>query len=106
MEALKKAGIYGQLEGKLVMARDVRESLMYADRGEVSGAFVYRTDAEQMAKHVKILFAVPQALYPRVTYPVALTSKGARKTGGRAFYAFLRSPEAKTVLTQHGFMVK
>ena len=50
----------------------------------MSGAFVYRTDAEQMAKHVKILFAVPQELYPRVTYPVALTSRGAGKPDAAA----------------------
>ena len=55
MQAFRKAGMEVQLEGKLVMARDVRECLMYADRGEVGGAFVYKTDAEQMAKNVKIL---------------------------------------------------
>jgi molybdate transport system substrate-binding protein len=105
-EAFKKAGIYGQLENKLVMARDVRECLMYADRGEVSGAFVYRTDAEQMAKNVKIQFVVPQDLYPRVTYPVALTLSGAKKAEAVAFYTYLQSSEAKTVLSRYGFMVK
>jgi len=44
-EAFKKAGIDKQLEKKLVMAKDVRECLMYAERGEVDGAFVYKTDA-------------------------------------------------------------
>ena len=46
-EAFKKAGIDKQLEKKLVMAKDVRECLMYAERGEVDGAFVYKTDALQ-----------------------------------------------------------
>jgi molybdate transport system substrate-binding protein len=105
-EAFKKAGIYGQLEKKLVMARDVRECLMYADRGEVNGAFVYRTDADQMARNVKILFAVPRELYPRVTYPMALTIGGSRKGEAVAFYAYLQSSEAKRVLLKYGFMVK
>ena len=106
MQAFKKAGIENQLEKKLVMARDVRECLLYADRGEVDGAFVYRTDAEQMAKNVRILFAVPQELYPRATYPVALTVAGGKKAEAVAFFKFLQTSEAKAVLTKHGFVVK
>jgi molybdate transport system substrate-binding protein len=90
MQALKKAGLEKQIEKRLVMARDVRECLLYADRGEVDGAFVYKTDAEQMAKNVKILLAVPQDLYPRVTYPVALTIGGSKKPEAVAFLAFPR----------------
>lgn len=105
MEALKKAGLDIQLEKKLVMAKDVRECLMYADRGEVDGAFVYKTDV-QLAKNVKILFIVPQDLYPRVTYPVALTITGSKNDAAAAFYKFLQSDEAKKVLAKYGFTVK
>ena len=105
MEVLKNAGIDRQLEKRLVMARDVRECLMYAERGEVDGAFVYRTDALR-AKHAKILFAVPQELYPRVIYPMSLTVTGARSVEAAAFYRYLQSGEAKTVLIRYGFAVK
>lgn len=104
-EALKKAGLDRQLEKKLVMAKDVRECLMYAERGEVDGAFVYRTDALQ-AKQAKILFTVPQHLYPRVTYPMALTMTGARNSDATGFLIFLKSSTAKTVLDKYGFDVK
>jgi molybdate transport system substrate-binding protein len=106
VEAFKKADIDKQLENKLVMARDVRACLMYADSGEVSGAFVYRTDAELMAKNVKILFTVPQEFYPRVTYPVGLTAAGSKKAEATAFYKFLQSPEAEKVLVKYGFITK
>jgi len=105
-EAFRKAGIDKLLEKKLVMAKDVRECLMYADRGEVDGAFVYRTDAMQAARHAAILFTVPQDLYPRVSYPLALTLSGTKKTEASGFLAFLKSSEAKAVLTKHGFQVK
>jgi len=106
MQAFNKAGIAKELENKLVMARDVRECLLYADRGEVDGAFVYKTDAEEMAKNVKILFIVQQDLYPRVTYPMALTTGGSKKAEAIAFLKFLQSAEAKSVLAKHGFVVK
>ena len=101
-EAFRKAGIDKQLEKKLIMAKDVRECLMYAERGEVDGAFVYKTDALQ-AKQAKILFTVPQELYPRVTYPMSLTTAGAKNRDAAEFFAFLHGEEAKTVLTKHGF---
>jgi molybdate transport system substrate-binding protein len=105
MEALKKAGVEKQLEQKLVMAKEVRECLMYAERGEVDGAFVYKTDAT-LAKQAKILFAVPENLYPRVTYPMGLTVSGSQNKDAEAFYKYLQSREAKAVLTKHGFALK
>ena len=105
MEAIKKAGIDKQLEKKLVMAKDVRECLMYAERGEVDGGFVYRTDALQ-AKQAKILFTVPQDLYPRVTYPMGLTVAGAKSKDAEAFYRYLQSGDALAVLEKYGFALK
>lgn len=105
MGAFKKAGIDKQLEKKLVMAKDVRESLMYAERGEVDGAFVYRTDALQ-AKQAKILFTVPQDLYPRVTYPMSLTVTGSKNRDAAAFFAYLHGDDATSVLTKYGFATK
>lgn len=102
MEAFKKTGLDKQLEKKLVMARDVRECLMYAERGEVDGAFVYKTDA-LLAKQAKILFTVPQELYPRVTYPMSLTVSGTKNKDAAAFFAYLHSNDAKSVLAKYGF---
>lgn len=106
MEAFRRGGIDKLLEKKLVMAKDVRECLMYAERGEVDGAFVYKTDAVQVAKHATILFTVPQDLYPRVSYPLALTASGAKKPEAAAFLAFLKTPAAKAVLTKYGFQTR
>ncbi|MDA8430750.1 MAG: molybdate ABC transporter substrate-binding protein [Geobacteraceae bacterium] len=105
MEALRKAGLDRQLEKKLVMARDVRACLMYAEQGEVDGAFVYRTDALQ-AKRAKILFTVPQELYPQVTYPMALTVAGSKNQDAVAFFAYLHGTEAKAVLAKYGFTTR
>lgn len=104
VQAMKKAGIYKQLEEgqKLVMAKDVRQSLTYADRGEADGAFVYKTDA-LMATQAVILFEVPQDLYEKVTYPIALTVDGAKNGEVKAFYDFLTGPEALKVLLKYGF---
>ncbi len=104
VQAMEKAGIYNQLEEgqKLVMAKDVRQSLTYADRGETDGAFVYKTDA-MMATQAVILFEVPQDLYEQVTYPIALTVDGAKNGEAKALYDFLTGPEALKVFLKYGF---
>jgi len=103
-QAMEAAGIYTKLESKkvLVMAKDVRQALLYADRGEVDGAFVYKTDA-LLAKNATIAFTVPGDLYPRVEYPVALTPLGAKSDLARQLYDFMTSDRAQTILEKYGF---
>ena len=105
MAAMAKSGVAAQLTIKLVMAKDVRECLMYAELGEVDGAFVYKTDVLQAQKS-KLLFTVPQDLYPRVVYPMAITIKGAKNAEVKAFHAFLQGDEAKSLLSKFGFALK
>ncbi len=104
-QAMNRSGVAERMERKLVMARDVREALLYAERGEVEGAFVYKTDALQ-SKTLKVLFVVPQALYDRVSYPGALTFSGAKKADAVAFFAILRSGAAKALFEKQGFVIR
>lgn len=106
MEAMKKSGVERELAGRIVMAKDVREAMKYAELGEVDGAFVYKTDGLLLGKRARILFSVPEGLHDRVTYPMALTVAGAGKAEAKAFLRFLQSAEAKNVLARYGFSVK
>ena len=105
MEAFRNAGIDKQLEKKLVMARDVRECLLYAERGEVDGAFVYKTDA-LLSKDARIWFTVPQKLYSRVVYMSARTAAGTKNQDAVNFFSFLRSSEARALILKYGFEVQ
>lgn len=104
-QALQAAGLYGKVQPKLILAKDVRQALMYADRGETDGAFVYKTDA-LLAQNAVILLEVPQSLYNEVTYPIALTAEGIKKPEAAAFLAYLKTAEAATILKKYGFVVR
>ena len=106
LEAIRKSGIERHLSGRLVQTRDVREALLYAQRGEVDGAFVYRSDALLARAPLKILFSIPEMLHGPITYPAALTTVGGKRPESRSFLLFLRSDEARHVLERHGFLVK
>ncbi|MEW6426749.1 MAG: molybdate ABC transporter substrate-binding protein [Thermodesulfobacteriota bacterium] len=103
-QAMRAAGIYEELlaANKLVMAKDVRQALLYADRGEVDGAFVYATDA-RLAERARVLFTVPAALHDPIAYPAGLTVAGGKNEAVRSFFAFLTGPEAGAVLKSFGF---
>jgi molybdate transport system substrate-binding protein len=104
VQALKNAGVFAALEKKLVLAKDVREALLYAERGEVNGAFVYRTDA-LLSKQVKILLVVPPELYAEVIYPMGLTAAGAGNSEAEEFYKYLQSGKARGILEKYGFVL-
>ena len=103
-QAMEATGIYANLVSakKLVMAKDVRQALLYADRGEVDGSFVYKTDA-LLARKAKILFTVPDKLYNRVAYPLALTKAGVESKTAQAFYEFMATPGTVAILKKYGF---
>lgn len=103
-EAMVNEGLYDNLlkGGKLVMAKDVRQALIYAERGETDGSFVYKTDA-LLARRAIIMFEVPQDLYHKVTYPVAITLLGALKNDAKGFYEFVISEAAYPIIEKYGF---
>jgi molybdate transport system substrate-binding protein len=101
-EALKVTGLLEQLQGKLIIAKDVRQALIYAERGEADAAFVYRTDA-LLAKRATILLEVPKKLYNKIIYPVGLTPEGAKNPEAIAFIDFLKTTPAQSILVKFGF---
>lgn len=103
--ALQASGIYERLqrESRLVIAKDVRQALMYAERGDADAAFVYRTDA-RLGREVTTLYEVPQELLPAIVYPAALTAEGVNNRAALDFFAFLGSGEAAATLESYGFL--
>lgn len=101
-EAFRNAGIDKSIAPRLVMSRDLREAYSSVERGEVEAAIIFRTDA--LARHLKILYHVPQNFYSRVTYPVVLTQGAAQSKEAQAFYRFLLGSESKRILEKHGFL--
>lgn len=103
-QALTASGLWDTLEqgNRLMLTQDVRQALIYADRGEVDGAFVYKTDA-LLAKNATILFNVPTELHDQITYPIALTMTGKNNGEARALFEYLKTPKADAIIAGFGF---
>jgi molybdate transport system substrate-binding protein len=103
-QALEAVGVYQGLKQakKFVLAKDVRQALLYADRGEVEGAFVYKTDA-LLARNCKILITVPRSLHEKISYPLGMTISGLNSKDAKVFFAFIRGEKTQTILRKYGF---
>lgn len=99
--ALEREGAWDIVNGKAVLASNVRESLDYVARGEAEAGFVFGTDAALMPKAVKVAATVPTPT--PVTYPIALVKGSAHPAEAAAFAEFVRSPDGQAILAKYGF---
>lgn len=99
--ALEKAGLWNQVQGRLIYAQNVRQVVDYVARGEVQAGFVYASDARQFAARLKN--PVPVALDKPVLYPAAVLAGSARAQLGQDFLRFLQSAAAQAEFAKAGF---
>jgi molybdate transport system substrate-binding protein len=97
---LERVGLWTTLRDRVVPTLDVRAALAAVATGSVPAAIVYRTDA-RTSPHVRVAFEAAAADVPQIIYAAALIT-GAGPTA-RAFFAHLRSPEARAVFRRLGF---
>ena len=99
--ALQAAGLWQELAPKFINTQHVRQSLDYVARGEVDVGFVYATDARAMAQRVKVLMEVPLKL--PISYPIAVVADTRSAAVAQRFVEFVNSPQARAILSRHGF---
>ena len=98
---LEKAGLWAQIEAKMIGAQSVRQVLDYVARGEVDAGFVYASDAALMPGKVRIAFTV--STEQPVLYPIAVVAASGNAATAERFVAYVASPPAQTVLARYGF---
>ena len=100
-QALVKAGLWEQLEAKMVYGLSVKQALDYVALGEVDAAFVYATDARLASRKVRVVTNMTG--HKPIIYPVALLKSCAHQEAARAFVAFLQSTAGQDIMDQCGF---
>lgn len=99
--ALERAGLWPQLQAKLINTQNVRQSLDYVARGEVDAGFVYATDAQAMPDRVRRAFAVP--VQGRIAYPLGVLKASTQPLQAQRFADFVMSAQGQAILARHGF---
>ncbi len=102
-EALTRLNLWGQVEGRVAPAKDVRAGLVLVERAEAPLGIVYASDAA-ISDKVRVVGAFPSDGQD-IAYPVAAL-KTANSKAALAFIQFLDAPKAKEIWARYGFEVK
>ncbi|ATU07402.1 molybdate ABC transporter substrate-binding protein [Methanohalophilus portucalensis] len=104
-QGLEEAGLWQAIEGKTIFAENVKQVLVYVERGEVDAGFVYMTDAQTSeSDNIRIVGEVP--VDADISYPVAILADSEDKEASHKFIDFVTGPEGKRILEEYGFKVE
>jgi molybdate transport system substrate-binding protein len=100
--ALEDAGIWDEIESKVIPGETVKQVLTYVETGEVDAGFVFITDAENCRKDLyEIALTVP--VNESIIYPIAVINESSSKEKAQKFVNFVIGKRGQEILAEHGF---
>jgi molybdate transport system substrate-binding protein len=106
-EALQSAGLWGVLQPRLVMGENVRQTLQYAETGNVDVALValslVAAGAPGQQPPAGRWSLVPEELHRPLDQALAVIRGCAHEQEARAFAAFVNEAQGRQILKRYGF---
>ena len=102
-EALERAGLWKQVESRIVYSENVRQALQLAQTGNAEVALVAYSNVINRTDGVKVL--LDENMYAPIEQSLVRCSRGAQPEAAKGFVEFLGTPEAKALMQRHGFAV-
>lgn len=99
-QALQSAGVWDRVQPKLVYADNIRQTLQYAQTGNVEVAIVALSLSVQSNGRWSL---IPEELHQPIDQALAIVKTTQKEQAARAFAAFVNSPQGKAVMKKYGF---
>jgi molybdate transport system substrate-binding protein len=104
VEALKHAGLYDRVAGRIVMGENVSQAAQFAESGNAQAGFVALAHAKAPSMQGKGKYwEVPQDDYDPLAQGAVIISHSPRKTEAQQFLDFIKTKEAAEILRRYGF---
>ena len=100
-EALERAGLWTQLEPRVVYAENVRQALQLAQTGNVEVALVAYSNVINLDAGTKLL--VGEALHAPLEQSLVRCSRGGQPEAATRFVEFLGTAQSRALLQASGF---
>lgn len=101
-DALISAGIWEQVQSKLVLGENISDTLQYAGTGNVDVAIVALSLALPSDGTWSL---IPQELYPPIDQGLAVIESTAHEAEARAFVEFVNSERGRAIMRGYGFLL-
>ncbi len=105
-QVMEKLGIWTKVQGKLVRGDSIAQTFQFAATGSVDVGFVAFSQVKAWKQGGGSLWEIPHAYYEPIAQQAVLLKKGKDNPAAAAFLAFLKSPEARAVVTGYGYGVE
>lgn len=100
-QVLERAGLWSQVESKLVPAEAVSQALHFVATGNAEAGFVGRAGASQDALRI---VPIDPSLYDPIVQALGVTSASRQSESAASFAAFLTGEQGLSILRDAGFM--
>jgi len=101
VETMKALGVYDALAPKIVQGNSIAQAFQFIDTANAELGFVALSQLVGNTGGSRWL--VPQDLYTPILQDAVLLKKGASNEAATAFMAFLKGPEARSVIEKYGY---
>src|SRR5829696_4045070 len=99
-QALQSAGIWDQVQPKLVYGDNIRQALQYAQTGNVEVAIVALSVSIPSNGRWTL---IPEELHQPIDQGLAVVKSTNKEQAARAFANFISSPQGKAIMKKYGF---
>lgn len=99
-EALQRAGIWEQVQSKLVYGDNIRQTLQFAETGNVDIAIVALSLSKQSDGQWTL---IPQDLHNPIDQGLAVIKGTKNERVAREFASFVNGPHGQAILAKYGF---
>jgi molybdate transport system substrate-binding protein len=99
-QALQSAGIWDRVQPKIVYGDNIRQTMQYAETGNVEVAIVSLSLSVNSNGRWTL---IPEELHRPIDQGLAIIKTARNEQAARAFITFLNSPQGKATMKKYGF---
>jgi molybdate transport system substrate-binding protein len=103
--ALQKAGIYRQVQSKLVLGENISQAAQFVQSGNAQAGIVAFSLAVSPAMKDGQRWEIPSSMYPALEQGAVILKDAQNKESATAFLEFIKTAAARATLAKYGFTI-
>ncbi|OGW66936.1 MAG: molybdate ABC transporter substrate-binding protein [Nitrospirae bacterium RIFCSPLOWO2_02_FULL_62_14] len=106
VEAMRHAGVYEAVKGKLVQGENISQAAQFVESGAADTGLIALSLAMVPAmQQAGQYWEIPQEAYPPIEQGAVVLKNGRNREGAQAFLSFLQQREGREILRRYGFVL-
>lgn len=104
VESMKALGVFDALQRKLVRGNSISQAFQFVDTRNAELGFVALAQLHGVTAGTRWL--VPENLHSPIRQDAVLLKRGANDEASKAFMAFLKEPDVRTIIESFGYSIE